>query len=144
MCPGRVHWRDDFTCCNQNIIQSKMKSLKWLESDFTEVTLTDDALHHPADISEHCVKHESLFFASNCHWDAFFSRTVNREHIFQPSQSSVYSTPLKAPFLPEQRKDSLFQQIWAADTVILGGMNFLLSIIKVINKSVTQALNLSL
>lgn len=50
VCPGRVRWRKDFICCNQNIIQSKRNSLKWLECDSTEVTLTVDALHHPAEI----------------------------------------------------------------------------------------------
>lgn len=48
--PGRVRWRKDFICCNQNIIQSKRNSLEWLECDSTEVTLTVDALHHPAEI----------------------------------------------------------------------------------------------
>lgn len=62
MCPGRVHQRNDFIHCDQNIIQSKANSLKWLESDSAEVTLTLDALRHPADILERNVKDESMFF----------------------------------------------------------------------------------
>lgn len=58
VCPGR----NDFKCCNQNIIQSKTNSPKWLERDSTEVTLTLDALHHPADILVCGVKDEPLLF----------------------------------------------------------------------------------
>lgn len=39
-----------------------MNSLMWLEPDFTEVTLTDDALHPPADLLERCVINTTLFF----------------------------------------------------------------------------------
>lgn len=99
VCPGRVRWRNEFICCNQNIIQSKRNSLKWLECDSTEVTLAVDALHHPAswDIGVKCQRCVTGF-PSSCHYDTFSSIAANSGHIFQPKSEFCLLDAIKNTF----------------------------------------------